>query len=76
MSAASVRREGILNDDLRYIVENSLEDIAMGHLSTVSRALNIKTSQVRKYIFEIQRLNPKPLSGYTGEPISISSQIF
>lgn len=38
----------------------------MGHLSTVSRALDIKTSQVRKYIFEIQRLNPRPLSGYTG----------
>ena len=27
---------------------------------------DIKTSQVRKYIFEIQRLNPRPLSGYTG----------
>ncbi len=48
----------------------------MGHLSTVSRALDIKTSQVRKYIFKIQELNPRPLSGYTGEPISISSQTF
>ena len=38
----------------------------MGHLSTVSRALDIKTSQVRKYIFKIQELNPRPLSGYTG----------
>ena len=62
-----LEREGILNDDLRYIVENHLEDIAMGHLSTVSRALDIKTSQVRKYIFKIQELNPRPLSGYTGE---------
>ena len=53
-----LEREGILNDDLRYIVENHLEDIAMGHLSTVSRALDIKTSQVRKYIFKIQELNP------------------
>lgn len=61
-----LEREGILNDDLRYIVENHLEDIAMGHLSTVSRALDIKTSQVRKYIFKIQELNPRPLSGYTG----------
>ena len=43
-----LEREGILNDDLRYIVEN------------------IKTSQVRKYIFKIQELNPRPLSGYTG----------
>lgn len=61
-----LERKGILNDDLRYIVENHLEDIAMGHLSTVSRALDIKTSQVRKYIFEIQELNPRPLSGYIG----------
>lgn len=61
-----LEREGLLNDDLRYIVENYLEDIAMGHLSTVSRALDIKTSQVRKYIFKIQELNPRPLSGYTG----------
>lgn len=62
-----LEREGILNDDLRYIVENCLEDIAKGHLSTVSRALDIKTAQVRKYIFEIQKLNPRPLSGYSGE---------
>ena len=61
-----LEREGALNDDLKYIVENCLEDIAMGHLSTVSRALHIKTAEVRKYIFEIQRLNPRPLSGYTG----------
>ena len=61
-----LERKKKLNDDLRYIVENCLEDIAMGHLSTVSRALDIKTSQVRKYIFEIQRLNPRPLSGYVG----------
>lgn len=62
-----LERKGILNDDLSYIVENCLEDIAMGHLATVSRALHISTAQVRKYIFEIQRLNPKPFSGYTGE---------
>ena len=37
-----LEREGILNDDLRYIVENCLEDIAKGHLSTVSRALGKK----------------------------------
>lgn len=61
-----LERKKKLNDDLRYIIENCLEDIAMGHLSTVSRALDIKTSQVRKYIFEIQRLNPRPLSGYGG----------
>ena len=69
-----LEREGILNNDLRYIVENHLEDIAMGHLSTISRALDIKTSQARKYIFEIQRLNPRPLR--QGELISILSQIF
>lgn len=62
-----LERKGILNDDLSYIVENCLEDIATGHLATVSRALHISTAQVRKYIFEIQRLNPKPFSGYTGE---------
>lgn len=62
-----LERKGILNDDLSYMVKNCLEDIAMGHLATVSRALHINTAQVRKYIFEIQRLNPKPFSGYMGE---------
>lgn len=61
-----LEREGKQDDNLKYIVENALEDIAAGHLSIVSRTLNINTSQVRKYIFEIQRLNPKPLSGYSG----------
>lgn len=61
-----LEREGSLNEDLRYMIEHCLEDIAMGHLSKVSRALNISTAQVRKYIFQIQRLNPRPLSGYSG----------
>ena len=32
----------------------------------VYKRQDIKTSQVRKYIFKIQELNPRPLSGYTG----------
>ena len=61
-----LERKNILNDDLTYIIEHCLEDIASGHLSAVSRALNISTAQVRKYIFEIQRLNPRPLCGFIG----------
>lgn len=62
-----LEREQELNDDLQCMIQYHLEDIALGRLSAVSRELNISTAQVRKYIFKIQKLNPRPFSGYSEE---------
>lgn len=53
---------------MRILIAEHLEDLAAGKISSVSRALNLSTTDVRKFIEKIQRLNPKPLSGFTSEP--------
>lgn len=62
-----LQRDGSLNDDLYCIVENYLEDIALGRLAQISRNLKISTAQVHKYISRIQLLNPRPYSKYAQE---------
>lgn len=62
-----LEREEELNEDLQCIIEEHLEDIALGKLSVISRKLRISTAQVRKYIFKIQQLNPRPFFGASWE---------
>lgn len=56
----------VLGEDDEYIhdiILNHLEDVANGKISSISRKLNLPTTQVRKYIAAIKRLNPRPLMG-------------
>lgn len=55
---------GMKDSDLWLIVDNYLEEVAAGKISTISRSLRLSTSQVRKCIEQIARLNPRPLSGF------------
>ena len=54
---------------MEKIIQNHLDDIALGHISTVSRSLHISTAEVRKHIAVIRNLNSKPLQGFSTEKI-------
>lgn len=45
------------------IIQNHLQDVAEGKISTISRALGIATAEVRYLIQELKKLNPRPLNG-------------
>lgn len=62
-----LERRGALDQNLKEIIENHLDDVASGNLASISRTLNISTAQVRKYIHVIQSTNPRPFSNYNGE---------
>lgn len=53
--------KGIEDKKLITLVESYLSEILEGHISVVSRKLNLSTAKVRQYIHEIGRLNPRPL---------------
>jgi len=52
----------IKDNNLQYIIENCLAEVANGHISMISRKLKISTLEVRKYIEIIKRLSPRPLT--------------
>ncbi|WP_290761530.1 RNA polymerase factor sigma-54 [Anaerostipes sp.] len=54
---------------LEKIIQNHLDDIALGHISTISKSLNISTAKVRENIAWIRNLNSKPLKGFSTEKI-------
>ena len=51
------------NEILRKIVENHLDEIGKGKISTISRAYSLSTAQVREIIHLIEKLNPRPFAG-------------
>lgn len=57
--------QGIQDEKLRAIITSHLEDVASGRISLISRSLGLSTVQVRKYIYLIQKLNPRPLQGFS-----------
>jgi len=57
---------GIRDDALEKIIACYLPEVADGKISVISRELNLTTAEVRKYISVIEKLNPKPLSGFQG----------
>ena len=57
--------KGKKTDILETIILDHLDDIALGHISTISRKLKISTAEVRKNIAVIRNLNSKPLQGFS-----------
>lgn len=51
-------------DILKKLILNHMEDMALGKISSISRAMNLSTASVRKYMDRIRVLNPKPLSNF------------
>lgn len=54
---------------LKCIIRNHLQDVAEGKISNISRDLKLASTQVRKLINVIKRLNPKPLNGFSSRNI-------
>jgi len=59
--------EGIEDEKLFDVIDLYLPDILKGHISKVSRALDIPTVQVKEYIHLISKLNPRPIMNMEGE---------
>ncbi|MBS7009548.1 RNA polymerase factor sigma-54 [Anaerostipes sp.] len=57
--------KGEKTDILEKIISEHLDNIALGHISTISRSLKISTAKVRKNIAVIRNLNSKPLQGFS-----------
>lgn len=55
----------IENKELDEIIENHLEDVAEGRISSISRKMKLSTLQTRKYIAIIEHLNPRPMAGFS-----------
>lgn len=53
---------GMRNTNTWNIVNNYLEEVAKGRISTISRALSLSTAQVRMCIEQIAHLNPRPMN--------------
>ena len=51
------------NEVLMNIVENYLDEVGKGKISTISRAYDLTTAQVREIIHLIEKLNPRPFAG-------------
>lgn len=54
-------------EKLSRMINDHLQDIAEGKISTISRALKLPSAEVRKLIHIIKELNPRPLNGVGGE---------
>ncbi|MBR3367945.1 MAG: sigma 54-interacting transcriptional regulator [Lachnospiraceae bacterium] len=59
-----LERQGLLNEELRAIIERHMPDIASGHISRISRELGISTQRVRDDIARIRSLDPRPGSRF------------
>lgn len=61
---------GMEDTPMWHMVSEYMEDLAVGKVSTISRQLKLSTVQVRKYMEQICKLNPKPLNGFKGGQVS------
>lgn len=52
---------------LKLIVENYLDEVGKGKISTISRAYNLSTAQTRQIVSLIENLNPRPFAGMSGD---------
>ena len=62
-----LERKNLFDVFIEQIIDNHLEDIAFGHVSTISKRLHISTAEVQNYIQLIQSLNPHPYCGPSEE---------
>ncbi|WP_339314844.1 RNA polymerase factor sigma-54 [Paenibacillus sp. FSL R10-2734] len=51
---------GVKDEIMRLIVEHYLQELADGQIGQLARRLGISTSQIRKYLALIEKLNPRP----------------
>lgn len=59
---------GNQDETLRRIIQENLDDISKGKISTITRKFSLSSLKVRQYIALIASLTPKPLVGfYQGE---------
>ena len=58
-----IKRQYQNNEVLKNIVENYLDEIGKGKISTISRAYDLSTAQVREIIHLVEKLNPRPFAG-------------
>lgn len=56
--------QGLRGSVVWKVVEEHLENVANGKISTISRSLRLPTVEVRKCIEQIAQLNPRPMSEF------------
>ncbi|MGI6210968.1 MAG: RNA polymerase factor sigma-54 [Anaerovoracaceae bacterium] len=61
-----LREKGCLTEDLQYIIENMLEDVAANRISKIARSIHASSAEVQDMIDEIRDLEPKPGRQYAG----------
>lgn len=59
--------QGQLTDEIEYIVENMLEDLAENRIAQIGKALNISAKEVQHIADLIKTLDPKPGMQYDSE---------
>ncbi len=59
-----LRRAGIRDETLFEIIDSYMQEVAGGKISVISRSLNISTEKVKRYIYAIRNLNPRPAKGF------------
>lgn len=62
-----VEVHGFKDKYISEIIQNHLEDVSKGNIAQISRSLNLKTSEVRKYILLIESLKPRPVVGFSSD---------
>ena len=56
--------QGLRGEEVWYVVENHLQDVADGKISNISRKMKLPTVEVRRCIEQIAKLNPRPMSEF------------
>ena len=58
---------GELTDEIEYVIENMLEDLAANKIAVIAKTLGIKNSQAQQIADLIKSLDPKPGAKYDSE---------
>ncbi len=67
---AQLKKKEIKDDTLFLLIEEHLEELMKGHLSTISRKLKLPTVQIKSYLYEISLLNPRPVMSAEDDEIN------
>ncbi|RGD75433.1 RNA polymerase sigma-54 factor [Anaerofustis stercorihominis] len=71
-----LKKNNIFDENISNIVINYLNEVSENNVSKISKELNISRLEVRKYIYSIKCLNPKPLINIKmSEPVYINPDI-
>lgn len=55
-----LKQSGDLTEELRYLIESRLEDLAENRISQISKEMGLKPSEVQAMADRIKRLEPRP----------------